>query len=117
MGRIVFPDYSNSILNLVSSILGYYNVPANYHELDVLTQYLEKRRKNIVLMIFDGMGADMLAKNALPSGFLLNHAIKRITSVFPPTTVAATMSYYSGLSPNEHGWLGWSLFSGNTAEQ
>jgi predicted AlkP superfamily pyrophosphatase or phosphodiesterase len=35
-----------------------------------------------------------------------------ISSVFPPTTTAATMSLETGLSPIEHAWLGWSLYFG-----
>ena len=35
---------------------------------------------------------------------------KELTSVYPCTTVAAMTSYRSGISPNEHGWLGWTLY-------
>ena len=40
----------------------------------------------------------------------IKNRIKSITSVFPPTTTAATTSMLSGLNPNEHGWLGWDLY-------
>jgi hypothetical protein len=33
-----------------------------------------------------------------------------ISSVFPPTTTTATVTMETGLSPVEHGWLGWSLY-------
>lgn len=32
------------------------------------------------------------------------------SSVFPPTTVAATTSIANGLTPYEHGWLGWDCY-------
>ena len=37
------------------------------------------------------------------------HMVEEITSVFPPTTTAATTTLESGLSRAEHAWLGWSL--------
>lgn len=52
----------------------------------------------------------MLLKN-LPAGSFLNrHKIADISSVFPSTTTASVTSIVSGLSPVEHGWLGWSCY-------
>jgi hypothetical protein len=110
MNSIVLPDYKNSILNITSSILKSYGINSRYSTLDLLDSVLEKRYKNVVLMIFDGMGIDILENNLPDDSFLRRNNRQHITSVFPCTTTAAMTAYYSGLSPNEHGWLGWSLY-------
>jgi len=61
-------------------------------------------------MLFDGMGTAIFDKHVEQSPFLRSHIRGNISSVFPPTTVAATTSIESGLTPLEHGWLGWTLY-------
>lgn len=110
MSAIVLPDYNDCILNTMSSILKYYGASSSYSAIDALDNALSKDYTNIVLMIFDGMGTDMLKNNLPENSFLRSNLVKEIKSVYPCTTTAALTSYYSGLSPNEHGWLGWSLY-------
>ncbi len=111
--QIVYPDYQNSILNLSNSILKHYGITPQYPTLDKLDTALAKGYKNVVLIIYDGLGTTIL-KNHLPQNAFLNRHIKKtITSVFPPTTAAATTTYYSSLPPIKHGWLGWSLYFKN----
>lgn len=110
MSEIVRPDYDNCILNIISSILKYYGVNSNYSPNLVLDEFLCKDYKNVVLMIFDGMGVDILERHLSEKSYLRSGMKQQITSVFPSTTTAAMTAYYSGLSPNEHGWLGWSLY-------
>ena len=57
---ILFPDYNHSILNLITSILKYYKVSTQYNTLEKIDQFLEKQYKNIVLVILDGMGENIL---------------------------------------------------------
>ena len=57
---ILFPDYNHSILNLITSILKYYKVSTQYNTLEKIDQLLEKQYKNIVLVILDGMGENIL---------------------------------------------------------
>ena len=110
MKEIVFPNYNESILNTMSSIMKHYGLNTHYQELPLVKQALDKNYQNVVLMVFDGMGIEMLKRN-LKADDLLNREIKQhLTSVFPSTTTAAMTAYYSGKSPNEHGWLGWSLY-------
>ena len=40
MSNIIYPDYNNSILNLITSILKYYNVETNHSSLEVLDEAL-----------------------------------------------------------------------------
>lgn len=105
-----YPDYSRCPLNIISSILKYYRKPSAYPSLHKLDAELNKFYKNVVLIVFDGMGTDMLERNLPKSNFLRKHRVDNLTSVFPSTTAAAMISYYTGVSPNEHGWLGRSLY-------
>ncbi len=107
--KITYPDYNKSILNLSNSILKYYGVEHNHSSLEVLDDVLNKHYKNVVVMIFDAMGSKNLESILPEDSFLRSHMLEEITSVFPPTTTAATTTLESGLAPMEHAWLGWSL--------
>lgn len=66
--KIIFPDYKHSILNVINSILRYYQVETDYSGLPELDEALKKQYKNIVLIILDGMGEHIL-KDVSPDGF------------------------------------------------
>lgn len=103
-------DYNNSIVSAVSSILKYYNVESRHQSLPFLDEKLQNKRKNIVLILLDGMGVDLIGKNLEKNSFIRKHINKQIYSVFPPTTAAATISWHSGLTPWETGWIGWMCY-------
>lgn len=105
-----YPDYTRCPINIVSSIRKYYKTSSPYPSLPKLDAELEKNYKNVVLMVLDGLGMTMLERNLSASGFLRKRCVDSLTSVFPSTTAAAMTSYYTGVSPNQHGWLGWSLY-------
>lgn len=109
MSEIKYPDYDNSILNLITSILKYYKVETNHTSLEELDSRLEKEYKNVVLIVLDGMGEHIL-NNISPDGFFRKNEIKCITSVYPSTTTAALTTYYSGKPPYETGWIAWSQY-------
>ena len=104
------PDYQNSILNLVNSILHNYGAPHRYTTLPEADEILKKDYRHVVLLVLDGMGVSVLERFLPEESFLRSHFQKEISSVFPPTTVAATTTLESGLAPAEHGWLGWSMY-------
>lgn len=103
-------DYSSCIANLPNSILKYFGVEPNGETLEIADKYLDKEYKNVVVLLLDGMGVNILEKNLEPEGFLRSHLSNTYSSVFPPTTVAATTSLDSGLLPIEHAWLGWDCY-------
>lgn len=109
MKKIVLPDYNNSILNLINTILKHYNVETKYNTLPKLERILENNYKNIVLIILDGMGEYILKENS-PKGFFKNNQIDKITSVCPSTTTAAMTTYYSGKPPIETAWIAMSQY-------
>ena len=61
-------------------------------------------------MLFDGMGAKLLKEKLSKDSFLLKYLASEISSVVPSTTTASTTSMLSGLTPIEHGWIGWDLY-------
>lgn len=103
-------DYDNSLVSLASSVLKYFGAQAKHSTLKEMDDLLAKGYENVVVMLFDGMGTAILDKHKEQSPFLRAHLIRKISSVFPPTTTAATTSIESGLMPSEHGWLGWTLW-------
>jgi len=105
-----YPDYENGILNIICSLQKHLGLNTRHKSLALCDAVLEKGYKNAVFMVFDGLGADALNYHLPPDSFLRQHTEAKISSVFPPTTTAAMTTLYSGLSPFEHGWLGWSLY-------
>ena len=108
--KIFYPDYDNSILGIPNAFLDYYGVRTKHPALPMLEQALKQNHKNVIFIILDGMGIDMLQHDLPFFSFLRRNIKSEISSVFPPTTVAATTTYYTGLCPVEHGWLAWSPY-------
>ena len=104
------PDYNNCIVNLSNSVLKAFGAETSAPTLPMADKLLEKEYKNVVVLLMDAMGISILEKHLEPDGFLRSHLAGSYSSVFPPTTVAATTSMLSGLYPNEHGWLGWDMY-------
>ncbi len=107
--KLIFPKYKRSIVNLMASIMKYYQVHSDYETIEEVDQVLGKSYKHLLLMVFDGMGQLSLKAHLQEDDFLRSYMRSPMESVFPPTTTAAMTSYYTGLAPGEHGWLGWSL--------
>lgn len=109
--KLFKPDYSHNLVNLSNSILAHFGLSPKHSTLKELDEALNAHNyKNVVLLVMDGMGSDML-KHSLPEeSFLRSHIYTDISSVYPPTTTAATTSIYSGLTPKEHGWVGWECY-------
>ena len=104
------PDYDNCLVNLSNSILKAFGAETTAPTLKMADKLLEGSYKNVVVLLMDAMGISILVKHLDPDGFLRSHLTGSYSSVFPPTTVAATTSVLSGLYPNEHGWLGWDMY-------
>lgn len=107
----IYPDYSNCGVNLANSILRHFNAPTHHDTLPVFDKLIQKKNyKNILLILTDGLGSNLLKKHLPKDAFLRKQKIRDLSAVFPPTTTAATTSIYSGLTPMEHGWMGWNNY-------
>ncbi len=88
-----------------------YGIKSEYTPLKQINVDKLRRKKNIILMIFDGLGYELLkGYSSNTSSFMYDHLLDHITSVFPPTTTAAITSLMTCKSPLEHGALGWTLY-------
>lgn len=103
---MMVPDYEHSILNVTATILKHYQAYTPYKTLPLLEEAL-KDKHHIVLILLDGMGINILYKHLFKDAFFLKNLKDVITSIFPPTTVAATTTVLSGLPPFASGHLGW----------
>lgn len=105
--KILYPDYDNCIANLACSVMKHFGVTPPNSTLPLADKLLEKRYKNIVVMLLDGMGKNIIEANLDTNGFFRRNLRGTYSSVFPPTTVAATTAMDSGLFPVQTSWLGW----------
>ena len=108
---ITYPNYDRSILSIASSVLNHFGVKDCQHKtLPEFDELLSKDYKNIIVMLFDGLGTSTLKYHLEENDFFRKHHVTDISSVFPSTTVAATTSIMSGYLPAECAWLGWDLY-------
>ena len=105
-----YPDYDNSILSVISSILKFYGYDNGHKTLEILDKKLKKGYDNVLLMLFDGMGYYILNRYLDKDKFLIKNLYGPISSVCPSTTACAIPTIESGMAPVEHGWLGWSMY-------
>lgn len=115
----VKPAYGGgSLVNLAASIAGHFGVPSAHPGLDASLRPELAGAERVVFLVCDGLGASQfeahLSAGALPD---LRRLLAsgdawqcRITSVFPSTTAAALSSIHTGLTPAEHGYLGYSVW-------
>ncbi len=108
---LVKNNYNECLTNLACSIQKYFGLSTKHNSIEYIDKLLsEKQPKNVVLMLFDGMGSQILDRTLDENSFFRKNKIKEITTVFPATTTAATTSIRTGLNPIEHGWLGWNMY-------
>ena len=104
-------DYRECLTNLACSIRKYFELNYNHNTLSYIDKIFEEYKpKNVIVILFDGMGSKILERTLDENSFFRKHKLKDITSVFPATTTAATTSIRTGLNPVEHGWLGWNTY-------
>ena len=106
-----FYDKNYNLVTLSNSFLKYYGVPSFHNSIKELDELLEKNKyKKITVILFDGLGSYIQEKHLKDTDIIRKKKFLEITSVFPPTTVAATTAFLSGKYPIETGWLGWSQY-------
>ena len=108
---VVKNDYNECLTNLACSIRKYFNLGYQHNTLSYIDKILEEEKpKNVVTILCDGMGANILDRTLNYGDFLLEHKVKNIYTVFPATTVAATLSMMTGLNPVETGMMAWDMY-------
>jgi len=102
---MVIPDYTNSIVNLASSIIKARGGNPTYPPLKQL-QPRSINTKNILLIVIDGLGFNYIKKHAKNTVFA-EHLKGSITSLFPSTTATCITSFLTGVAPQQHAITGW----------
>lgn len=102
--ELKYPDYDNTFLNNISTIKRNFGYVGKYKETN---NFLNKEYKNIIVLILDGMGVNILNEVFPKDSFIRNHLRFINHSIFPSTTAAATTSIKTGNSPITTGWTGW----------
>lgn len=104
-------NYNECLTNLACSIEKYFDIEYKHNTIEYIDKILEENKpKNVITILFDGMGSNILDRQLDKNDFLIKHRIKSITTVFPATTVAATTAIRTGLNPVESGMLGWNMY-------
>ena len=86
-------NYNECITNLACSIRKYFELEYNHNTLDYIDKLLEEKQpKNVIVMLFDGMGSRILDRTLNKDDFFIKNRYKEITTVFPATTTAANTS-------------------------
>ena len=115
---MIYPDYDRSSLSITASVSEFFGGVSAYPTLPELDIHLcEEGIEKVILVLSDGLGERLIRRHLPADSFLLRHDRAAISAVFPSTTTAATTSIWTGVSPLEHGWLGWSLYFKECAAQ
>lgn len=106
----MYYDPNRNLVSVANSLLRHYGLKT-FHpgdpRIDSLFDSLVPKRKKICVILLDGYGTAIQEIHRKDTPFLASLPSFSSTSVFPPTTTAATTSLLSGLYPAEHGWLAW----------
>ena len=74
----MYPDYDNSLLSLISSIENYYGIENKRKTLKIVDETLKNDYKNIIIVLYDGFGYNILKRNKDITPFL-NENLKFLT--------------------------------------
>ena len=101
-------DEKNCLVNLSNSVRKHYGLACYHESLPFADEILSKNEgKKVCFLLLDGFGRVIQDLYASYVPTILSGVPHVITSVFPPTTVAATTALLCGKYPIETGWLGW----------
>lgn len=108
---MIKPNYNENIVNLMCSIRKYFDLDYSSNTLPIIDRQLNKNKpKNVIVILFDGMGSRLIKRNLSSESFLNKNMISELSTVVPSTTTAATTTALTGLEPITHGWLGWDMY-------
>lgn len=106
--KIVKPSYQDSLLQVANSTRGFLGLELHHASSNVVDEWIEKENiKQLVVFLVDGMGAKQVERCLDKTGFFSTYRDHVMQSVFPSTTVAATTTIRTGLTPAQTRYLGW----------
>ena len=99
---------SHNLITFSNSVLKHFGV--NFHQTEEAVDNVLKGHKKVALILFDGMGQNIVRKHLREDSFIRKNYLCTINSTFPPTTTAATTAFLTGKYPIETGWLSWAQY-------
>lgn len=102
-------DKDNSIVNLSNSILKKYGVQPFHSTIKQLDDLI-KDKKKLCLVLLDGFGVSVQDRYLDKNHPFIKNRLMQISSMFPPTTVAATTALRTGKYNGETGWIAWTTY-------
>lgn len=108
------PQYSGACTaNIVPSVLG----PGGCDALPAWMPEVARGARNVVVLVLDGLGWHQLNARRHLAPTLASMSGGSITTVAPTTTVTALTSIATGLTPGEHGMMGYRMDLGRRVVQ
>ena len=106
------------IVDAGTSLRRYYGLDGSGKGDPVIDQWLnENQFRCVAAVLVDGMGISVMRKHLPQDSFLTANIKEEISTVFPPTTAAATTAFLTGKYPCETGWLGWNQYFAEKHDQ
>ena len=102
MHELIFPDYSRNQCAIANEVLKHFGVVHADSSFGIASQ----NNKKLSLVLLDGLGWNLFSELKNSNSF----SAAKVTSVFPSTTATALASLSSGLTPGEHGIIGYKAF-------
>ena len=100
---------SHNLVTFSNSILKHFGVKP-FHQTEQWVDEALGNHKKVAIILFDGMGQNIVRKHLKYNSFIRQHYLCTINSTFPPTTTAATMAFLTGKYPIETGWMSWAQY-------
>ncbi|MCR4405043.1 MAG: alkaline phosphatase family protein [Candidatus Acetothermia bacterium] len=114
-GEARLPDWERSIANIPTTVMSIFGREPVHPPLPPEALPDLRGIERVVLLVLDALGWEQLLplmedKRLIFSRLADEGRLCRLTSVFPTTTAAALATLATGLTPAEHGLLGFRLF-------
>ena len=99
----------HNLVTFSNSVLKHFGVKT-FHQTEEKIDEILKGHQKIALILFDGMGRNIIRKHLDENSFIRKNYLCTINSTFPPTTTAATTAFLTGKYPIETGWMSWAQY-------
>ena len=107
----MIPELYGGIVEVSAALREFYGLERSAESDPAVSAWLKDNHfRCVIALLIDGMGISVMEKHLKTDSFFRSHTAKVTTTVFPPTTTAATTAFLTGKYPCETGWLGWNQY-------
>ena len=98
----------DNLLQLSGSLYAYFGFDRGHGSDPYTDRFLQEHHpRTVIAVLIDALGSSIIDEHTRSDGFFQRCRRRDLTTVFPPTTTAATTAFLTGHSPAENGWLAW----------